>query len=173
MAYNPTAGDPAAGIGSFLVLTLLLAAVGHRLATRRPSTLRHVAGAIRGHPVITLTVGTLLTLTFISVFVFMAFTFVLLPVALVGLLAGAVTIGYGLIAWGDVIGDRLPLRRRGPSTTLGVVAAMAAIQLVALIPVVGDAIALAILLTGVGAVTVTVTYFGVAEFTPDVLPQDG
>ncbi len=168
VAYNPAAGDPVAGIGSFLVLTLLLAAAGHRLATRRASALRHVAGAIRGHPVITLTVGTLLTLTFISLFVFMAFTFVLLPVAIAGLLAGAVTLGYGVIAWGDLIGDRLPIRRRGPSTTLGVVAAMGAIQLVALVPVVGDVIALVILLTGVGAVAVT--YFGVAEFTPDVLP---
>ncbi len=171
VAYNPTAGNPVAGIVSFVALTLLLAAAAHRLATRRASALRHVGGAIRGHPVITLTVGTLLTLTFISVFVFMAFTFVLLPVAIAGLLAGALVVGYGVIAWGDLIGDRLPIRRRGPSTALGVVAAMGAIQLVALIPVVGDVIALAILLTGVGAVTIT--YFGVAEFTPDILPQDG
>ncbi len=46
----------------------------------------------------------------------LAFTFVLLPVATAGLLAGAVIVGSGVIARGDLIGDRLPIRRRGPST---------------------------------------------------------
>ncbi len=68
-----------------------------------------------------------------------------------------------------MIGDRLPISRGGPSTALGVMAATGAIQLVALIPVVGDVIALAVLLTGVRAVTVT--HFGVAEFTLTGCPR--
>ena len=134
---EPHRWDPVAGIVSVLVLTLILAAAAHRLATRRASALRHFGCAIRGHPVLTFTVGTLLTPTFISVFVLMAFTFVLLPVAIAGLLAGAVIVGYGVSAWGGLIGDGCP-PAAGPSTAPGVAAATGAIQLVALIPVVGE-----------------------------------
>ncbi len=168
---NPVAGSPIARFASLVVLTLIVAGVGRSLARRRISALDHVAGAIGSHPIITLTVGTLLTLTFISVFVFMAFTIILLPVAIIGLLAGAVTLAYGLIAWGNLIGDRLPVQHRDLSTAIGVVIAMVALQLLTLLPVVGDLIALAILLTGVGAVTVT--YFGVTDFKPDVMLDEG
>ncbi len=167
---NPAAGNPIARFASLVLLTLILAGVGRSLARRRSSALHNVAGAIGSHPIITLTVGTLLTLTFLSVFVFMAFTFILLPVAIVGLLAGAVTVAYGFIAWGDLIGGRLPVHRQDLSTAIGVVVAMAALQLLTLLPLVGDLIALAILLTGVGAVTVT--YFGVADFKPEVMPNE-
>lgn len=167
---NPAGGNPIVRIAWLVLLTLILAWVGRRLSRRRISALQNVAGAISSHPIITLTVGTLLTLTFLSVFVFMAFTLILLPVAIVGLLAGAATVAYGFIAWGALIGGRLPVHRQDLSTALGVVVAMAALQLLALIPIVGDLIALAILLTGAGAVTVT--YFGVADFQPEVMPDE-
>ena len=168
---NPAAGNPLVRIASLVFLTLTLAGVGRSLARRRISALHNVAGAISSHPIITFTVGTLLTLTFLSVFVFMAFTFILLPVAIVGLLAGAVTVAYGFIAWGDLIGRRLPVHRQDLSTAIGVVLAVAALQLLALLPLIGDLIALAVLLTGVGAVAVT--YFGVASFTPELMPDEG
>lgn len=170
LAASPAGGNPIIGIGWLVLLTLILAWVGRRLSRRRISALQNVAGAISRHPIITLTVGTLLTLTFLSVFVFMAFTLILLPVAIVGLLAGAATVAYGLIAWGALIGGRLPVHRKDLSTALGVVVAMAALQLLARIPVVGDLIALAVLLTGIGAVTVT--YFGVADFKPEIMPDE-
>jgi len=168
---SPAAGNPLVRIASLVFLTLTLAGVGRSLARRRISALHNVAGAISSHPIITFTVGTLLTLTFLSVFVFMAFTFILLPVAIVGLLAGAVTVAYGFIAWGDLIGRRLPVHRQDLSTAIGVVLAVAALQLLALLPLIGDLIALAVLLTGVGAVAVT--YFGVASFTPELMPDEG
>lgn len=165
-----SAGDsPAAGFLAGSVLTLLLAWVGYLLTRRRRAALDNVAAALSRHPVATLTVGVLLTLTFISVFVFMAMTLVLLPVALIGLFAGVVTLGYGVIGWGHFIGTRLPIRHERLSTVLGVVLVMIGLQLAGWIPLIGDLIVAALLLLGLGGVVVT--YYGVTAFRPVVLPD--
>lgn len=166
----PAAGeDPAGGLLAGMLLTLLLAGVGYLLAGHRSRALDNVAAAVAGHPVVTVTVGVLLTLTSIAVIVFMAFTLVLIPVALAGLLAGLVTLGYGLVAWGWLISRRLPIRGRRLGTAVGVAVVMVGLQLAGRIPLVGDLIVLAVLLTGFGAVVVT--YFGVTRFRPDTLPD--
>ena len=149
------------------ILVLLIAGVGFLLTKKRNAALDNLAAAVTGHPVATLTVGVLLTLTFISVFVFMAMTLVLLPVAIAGLLAGLVTLGYGVIGWGHLLGNRLPIRHQRLSTVVGVVLVAIGIQLAGSIPLVGDLIVAAVLLIGLGAVVVT--YYGVTRFRPAVL----
>jgi hypothetical protein len=151
------------------ILVLFLAWVGFLLTKKRRAALDNLAAAVTGHPVATLTVGVLLTLTFISVFVFMAMTLVLLPVAIVGLFAGLVTLGYGVIGWGHLLGNRLPIRHQRLSTVVGVGLVAIGIQLVGSIPLVGDLIVAAVLLIGLGAVVVT--YYGVTRFRPAVLPD--
>ena len=164
------AGDnSAAGYLSGAMLVLFLAGVGYLLTGKRSAALDNVAAAVRGHPVATLTVGFLLTLTFISVFVFMAMTLVLLPVAIFGLLVGAATLGYGVIGWGHLIGKRLPIRHDRFSTVVGVVLVAIGIQVTGSIPLVGDLIVVAVLLLGLGAVVVT--YYGVSRFRPVALPD--
>ena len=164
------AGDnSAAGYLSGAMLVLFLAGVGYLLTGKRSAALDNVAAAVRGHPVATLTVGFLLTLTFISVFVFMAMTLVLLPVAIFGLLVGAATLGYGVIGWGHLIGKRLPIRHHRLATAVGVVLVVIGIQLAGSIPLVGDLIVVAVLLLGLGAVVVT--YYGVTRFRPVALPD--
>jgi hypothetical protein len=150
-------------------LALLLAAVGYLLASRRPIALTNVSTAVRTHPVVTLTVGTLAFLTVISILVFMAFTLVLIPITVLGIVAGLLTLGYGLIGSGHLIGTLLPIRRHGLATALGVVVFVGVLSLVSLIPVVGDLVGAALVLTGVGAVLVT--YYGVAPFRPEPLPD--
>lgn len=164
-----TGDRPTARYLSGAMLVLVLSWVGFLLTKKRRAALDNVAAAVTGHPVATFTVGVLLTLTFISVFVFMAMTLVLLPVALLGLLAGVVTLGYGVIAWGHLIGNRLPLRHDRLSTSLGVVLVMIGMQLAGSIPLVGDLIVAAVLLLGLGAVVVT--YYGVTRFRPAALPE--
>ena len=161
-------GTPASYLPGAL-LVLLLAVVGFTLTKKRRGALDNLAAAVIGHPVATFTVGVLLTLTLISVFVFMAMTLVLLPVAIVGLLAGLVTLGYGVIGWGHLVGNRLPIRHERLSTVVGVVLVVIGIQLVGAIPLVGDLIVAAVLLLGLGAVVVT--YYGVTRFRPAVLPE--
>jgi hypothetical protein len=99
----------------------------------------------------------------------MAFTLVLIPITVLGIAAGLLTLGYGLIGSGHLIGTFLPIRRPGLATAFGVVVLMGGLTLVSLIPVVGDLVGAALVLTGVGAVLVT--YYGVAPFRPEPLPD--
>ena len=116
----------------------------------------------------TFTVGCLVTLTFLAVFVFMAFTLVLLPVALVGIGIGLITATLGLIALGRGLGRRLPIGRDAIAAAVGVAAVVLSMWLAAWIPLVGDWIALSTVMVGIGAVIVT--YFGATRFDVDVLP---
>ena len=166
---GPAGGGTAGRYLPGAMLALILGWVGFLLTRKRRAALDNVAAAVSGHPVATLTVGVLLTLTFISVFVFMAMTLVLLPVAIVGLLGGLATLGYGVVGWGHLIGIRLPIRHERLSTVAGVVLVVIGMQLAGSIPLVGDLIVVAVLLLGLGAVVVT--YFGVAHFRPAVLPE--
>lgn len=161
--------DPTAGVVTWLVATLLLAAIGASLGRRRTRVLDNVARAATGHPVITLTVGLLLALTLVSVFVLMAFTLILLPVVAVGLVAAIAVVAFGIVALGHAAGARVPRLHERWATPVGVVVVMAALQVLGLVPVLGDLAALAVLLAGLGAVMVT--SFGLRDFRPDVLPE--
>jgi len=160
---------PGSGLLPGMSLALLLAGVGYLLARRKPNALANVSTAVRAHPVVTLTVGTLAFLTAISTLVFMAFTLVLIPVTILGLIVGVLTLGYGLVGWGHLVGTFLPIHRRGLATALGVVVLMAVLSLVSLVAVVGDLVVAALILSGMGAVLVT--YYGVAPFRPEPLPD--
>ncbi len=166
VATGPRAGP--AGLLMSAVTALLLALVAARLRRRRGAALDNVADAIVGHPVVTLTVGALGALTALTVFVFMAFTLLLLPVALVGVVVGVVATAHGAIALGHVVGARLPVVDPGWATPLGVIVVVAILQVLSIIPVVGDLLGLGALLTGLGAVLVT--YFGITPLRVDVLP---
>lgn len=96
----------------------------------------------------------------------MAFTLVLIPVSLVGILAGVLVTALGVIAWGHRLGARLPLRRPAVATAAGVVAVMALLTVVGRIPVLGDLVVGFVVLSGLGAVTIT--YVGFSEFRPAV-----
>lgn len=160
--------DPTAGFLTWLVGTLLLAGVGAVLGRRRRRALDNVARATTEHPVITVTVGLLLALTVVAVFVLMAFTLVLLPVVAIGLVATIAVISFGIVALGHAVASRTRVDERW-ATPAGVVVVMAALQVLGLVPVVGDLAALAVVLAGLGAVMVT--SFGLQRFQPDVLPD--
>jgi hypothetical protein len=148
---------------------LLLAGLGYLVAQRRPHALANVSAAVRSHPIVTLTVGILVTLTVIAILVFMAFTLVLIPVSVVGLLVGVAVLGYGLIAVGHLVGARLPIHRPARATSVGVILALIGFRLAGSVPLVGDLVVGGVLLAGVGAVLVT--YFGVSQFRPATLPD--
>ncbi|HSJ28828.1 MAG TPA: hypothetical protein VLB67_11500 [Acidimicrobiia bacterium] len=167
----PTSGGEtrSGGVLAGIALTLVLAGAGYRFGRRRSAVLDNVANAAIGHPVVAFTVGFLLALTAIALFVFMAMTLLLIPVAIVGLVAGVLTLGYGVVAVGRLVGSRLPVGHEGAATALGVVVAVTGLQLLGMIPVVGDLLVAGVLLTGLGAVVLT--YYGVTAFRPEALPD--
>lgn len=155
---------PVADIAATLATAAVLGLAGWWWARRRPAAVATVGEAVRRHPVITLAVGALVAVTGLSVLVFMAFTLVLLPVAVLGLVAGAALVAYGVVCLGDLVGRLLPVERPGSATAAGVVLLVVALRALELVPVVGDLAGLGILLTGLGAVLVT--YLGLKPFTP-------
>ena len=167
--FVPGDAHPVQRVLPVALITLLLAGVGAWRARRSPRSLENMRRAVARHPVVSITVGGLVTVTFLSLFVFMAFTLVLLPVSLIGLAAGLVMIGYGVVALGGVVARRLPIQRPGWAAAVGVVAVMALLQLLPVIPVVGNVAVGGLLLAGLGAVVLT--YFGLREFTPVRLPD--
>lgn len=169
LEINPAEGNPAAGFVISGIATLVLAWVGAHLTRRRRPLLDNVSGAATNHYVVSLTVGTLLTLTALAVFVFMASTLILIPIALAGIVGGVATIAYGIISWGYVIGARLPIRQASWATALGVIATVIALRLAALMPLIGALLVFGVVLTAVGAIAIT--YYGVAPFRPAVLPD--
>ncbi len=163
--------SPVGDAVAFLGQTLLLAASAYVLARRRPTLLANVADSISNHSLVSVVVGTLASLTALSLFVFMAFTLVLLPVSLLGLLVGGAVVLYGVVALGYLAGSALDWdpERAGLAAALGVVGVQVALRLLNEVPFVGGLVALLVLATAVGAVVVT--YFGLREFEPVELPE--
>ncbi|WP_339106004.1 hypothetical protein [Haloterrigena salinisoli] len=108
-------------------------------------------------------------MTFLALFVFMAFTLILIPVAILGLLIGLVMIAYGVISLGYLLGQQMESLRTGLATGAGVVVVMIVLEVSSVIPFVGDLLAIGLLLTGFGAVVLT--YFGLRHFEPVALPE--
>lgn len=156
------------GFFSTIIAATTLAGIGFVVVRRRPQSVSNVAAAAIEHPVVTFTVGCLVTLTFVALFVFMAFTLVLLPIALIGIVVGLVTATLGLIALGRGLGRKLPIEREPIAAGVGVAAVVIAMQLAASIPLIGDWVVLSTVMVGIGAVIVT--YFGAARFDIDALP---
>ncbi|MDZ7689432.1 MAG: polymer-forming cytoskeletal protein [Halobacteriales archaeon] len=162
--FAPAESGHVAKYAPVVLTTLALALSGAWLSRRRPKLLENVGTAAREHSLVSLTVGGLLSVTFLSVFVFMAFTLVLIPVSLLGLFVSALTVAYGVVSLGYLVGQRLDMSRTGLSTAVGVVAVVALLQVLGVVPVVGDIVAVAVLVTGLGAVVLT--YFGLQRFEP-------
>lgn len=168
-AIEPLAGERSLPerAGLFAMQALGLAIVAGLVGRRFAALFDNVGHAVRKHPVVSATVGSLATVTLLALFVFMAFTLVLLPVSVLGLIAGAVVLLYAYLAVGYVLGTSLPVADPRVQTAAGAVGFLTATELLALVPVVGSVVTLVVLLTAVGAVFIT--YFGLRQFQPPQL----
>lgn len=169
LEFDAADGNPFTRLAFTGALAVLLGWLGARLSRGRRYLLDHVADAVTKHYLVSFTVGVLITLTALAVFVFMAFTVILVPVAVIGIVAGLGTLAYGVICWGHLIGTRLPVQRSGWATASGVGLTVVFLRLTALVPLVGSLVVLVIVLTSIGAVVVT--YYGAAPFRPAPLPD--
>jgi len=82
-------------------------------------------------------VGSLGATTLLVLLVYMAFTLILLPVAIVGLFAEFLVVLYGQAVFGYLIGRRLPIERDGVATIAGIAAFLLALELFGLVPYLG------------------------------------
>jgi len=167
---EPTATDrsPVAAVATRVLRWLVVAALAAGFARRRPDLLDNVGEAATDHPVVSGVVGALTGATALALVVFMALTLVLIPVSLLGVLAGIVCVVYAYAVFGYLLGRRLPVDRPGLAAAAGSVVVVAAIDLLGRVPLLGGVLQLALTAVGVGAVLVT--YLGFGRFEPAELP---
>jgi hypothetical protein len=159
--------SPLESVGIFLLQALTLAVVSFALGGRYSPLLTNVSHSIGRHPLVSGTMGFLTIVTLLALFVFMAFTIVLIPVSLLGLVAGVLVVLYAYVSVGFLLGQRLPIDRPGIATSAGTILFLLANRLLSAVPVVGETISLAIVVVATGAVFIT--YFGLREFQPPQL----
>jgi hypothetical protein len=155
-------------LGWTLIQTLALALLAAWLARIAPRPLGRVADAVSEHPLVSLALGILVGIVAPSLLVVMAFTILLIPVTVVGMILGGAVVAYGLIAWGFVLARLIV--RRWPALSLplaaflGTALFMILIEAITVVPLVGGLIPLLLAVTGVGAVLLT--RFGRQRFVP-------
>lgn len=164
---RPSLGEQ---LGWWLFRTIALAALAVLAVQFLPQPTARVAAALVQHPIVAGAMGVLAGVVGISLLVLMAFTIVLVPFALFGLVLGGVAVVFGWLALGVVVGNWLARWRRwrvAPATAafVGTLLALAALELLGALPLVGDLLALAVATAGLGAVVLT--RFGTQVFVPD------
>ncbi len=145
-------------------------AVFASLAVRfAPHPLSRIERAALRHAVVSVSMGLLAGIVGLSLMVMIAFTLILVPITLLGLGMGFLAIGYGWAAIGGAIGRWLANWRRWnlspmQATFGGAFVFALILNLIALVPYLGDVVNLAALAVSLGAVTLT--RGGLREFVP-------
>lgn len=159
----------------FLLEPLLLALLAALLARFLPGPVSRVADAAVQQPLVAGAFGLLVLIVIPALLVMIAFTMILLPLSLLGLLIGFFVVGYGWAAIGGHLGrlvgrglKRLGWREESFSlpwaTFVGTLLWMYLLQVLEWIPIVGFAFFVLALAVGVGAVLLT--RFGWQRYVP-------
>lgn len=170
--------SPGERLVQLLPWALVLAFLAFLARRTMPLPISRVSQAEVEHPVISAAMGLLVGVVAPALLVFMAFTVILIPVTLIGLVIGALTVAYGWIGFGTEFGrwlrERFNLKLgRGGTAFLGTLTFMILIDLITVIPYIGAFVSLLAVTIGLGAVMLT--RFGLREFVPamDLLYQEG
>jgi hypothetical protein len=165
---TPTPQSPLERVGFLAMQILVLGTVAAVLTRRAPGLLRNVGETATGHPLVSGVVGSLAALTLLVLFVYMAFTLVLLPVSILGLVGEVLVVIYSYVVYGALLGRALPLERPAVAAFAGVGVFMVAMELLGTVPLVGILVQLGLLAVGFGAVLLS--YFGLQVFEPARIP---
>ncbi|MCU4744425.1 hypothetical protein OB955_21210 [Halobacteria archaeon AArc-m2/3/4] len=170
-SVEPVAREPSplVRVGSFVLQSLVLGGIGFGLARWKPSLLRNVGDSVTEHSIVSATVGLLVSVTSLALFVFMAFTLILLPISLLGLLTGLLVLVYSIVIYGFLVGQYLPLEHVGLASAAGTVLFLGLLTVLPWVPIVGSWIGITLFVVGIGAVLIT--FFGLREFEPVQLPE--
>ncbi|MFW5941031.1 MAG: hypothetical protein ACOCXI_04480 [Chloroflexota bacterium] len=148
---------------------LLMAALAYLLARFLHRPLSRVSQTSVEHPFVAAAMGALVTIVGPSLLVLMAFTVILIPVSVIGLLLAGLVVGYSWSALGLALGQwvRRHLGRGWslPATAfVGTFLFMTITNLLVFIPLVGGWVGILATVVGVGAVFLT--RFGLRRFVP-------
>jgi hypothetical protein len=104
----------------------------------------------------------------------MAFTVILIPVTILGLIAMGLILVYGWIGAGSMVGNWLNRQfqrnlRPAQAAFCGTLVFMLAVQALAFIPLIGPTLALIVALIAAGSVLIT--RFGTHTFVPAIDPE--
>ncbi|WP_411968489.1 polymer-forming cytoskeletal protein [Haloferax sp. YSSS75] len=160
--------SPTRGYVFLAAQTLALALAAGFLVRRFEFAFVNAGQAVTAHPVVSGVVGLLVSATALALVVFMAMTIILIPVSILGFGVGVLTVAYGYLVYGYLVGQRLPIDRPDVASAVGVVLFAIGLELVGAIPLVGSLVQLGVLVVSLGAVLVT--YFGLRTFEPVSLP---
>ena len=166
---TPQSRSPLANVGWFVLQLLALGGLGALLARRKPTLLENVGDSIAHHTVVSGVVGSIAAATLLVLFVYMAFTLILLPISVLGLIAELLVVVYAYAVYGYLVGTRLPIERADVATAVGAGLFLVGIEALGRVPVAG--VLLQFLLVTVGFGAVLVTYFGIQEFEPARIPE--
>lgn len=152
-----------------LVGVIFLAPFAVVLVALLPRRVQRVAKAAAEQPLVAGALGILVAVVAPSLLVLLAFTIVLIPVAMLGALFLALAAVYGWVALGLALGRRIASlldREVGEpvAALLGVLSLTLWVGLLGLLPAVGMVVALAVVALGLGAVFLT--GFGARVFVP-------
>lgn len=161
--------SPRERLAQLLPWALVLAFLAWLAARYIPAPVARVSQAEIEHPLVSAAMGLLVGVVAPVLLVFMAFTVILIPVTLIGVLIGGLTIAYGWIGFGIAFGRWLARRfdlELGQSGVafLGTLAFMIVFDVVSVIPYIGSMVSLIAVTVGTGAVMLT--RFGLREFVP-------
>jgi hypothetical protein len=149
--------------------SLVLAFLAYLAARSIPAPVSRVSQTEIGHPVVSAAMGILVGVVGPVLLVFMAFTLILIPVTVIGLVLGALMVAYGWIGFGMAFGKFLVRRfnlevGRGGSAFLGTLAFIILIDVLSVIPFIGPLVSLLAATIALGAVVLT--RFGLRQFVP-------
>jgi hypothetical protein len=151
-----------------------MALLGYAATRYIPRPVARVGKAAFEHPLVAGALGLLCGLVLPALLVLMAFTVILIPVTLIGLITMGLILVYGWIGAGLIVGKWLDqqTRRNLPPTQAafwGTLLFMLVVQALGLVPLIGPTLALIITLIAAGAVLIT--RFGTHTFVPAMDPE--
>jgi hypothetical protein len=159
--------------GALFLQVLALGLAGWWLGRRRPALLDTVGAAVTEHALVSGVVGALSATALLVLFVYMAFTLLLLPVSVLGLVGEVLVVLYAYVVYGHLLGRALAGRgvpvEGGVATALGAVVFLLALELLSRIPYLGTAVQFGVVVVGFGAVLLT--YFGLRRFESATIPE--
>jgi hypothetical protein len=168
LGVDPQPRSPLATAGFLAMQMLVLGGAAALLARRAPDRLATVGDAVAHHPVVSGVVGSIAGTSMLVLFVYMAFTLVLLPLSVVGLVVELLLVLYGYLVFGYLVGRRLPVERVDVASAVGVAGFVLAVELLGRVPYLGTLVQFLLVAVGLGAVLVT--YLGFRRFEPARIP---
>ena len=159
-----------------LLNALLLGLLAALLVRRFPHGIQRVGEAATRHGLVSAAVGLLVGVVGISLLVTMAYTILLIPVSLLGLLALGLGVVTGWIGLGVRAGSWAAHRLQRPlsparSAFLGTLGFVLLLELLTALPVVGGLLGIVVAAIALGAVSLT--RFGLQRFVPVGEEEEG